>query len=59
MNEIWYSSMATPFKRLQQGELPLQGHPLTNICRTEAETSRLWAQSNPVRASIAFEAEVV
>ena len=51
--------MATRFKRLQQAESSLEGYPFTNICRTEAETSRLWAQSNRVRASTAVEAEVV
>ena len=59
LNEIWHSSMAARFKRLQQAESSLEGYPFTSICRTEAETSRLWAQSNRVRASTAVEAEVV
>ena len=59
LNEIWHSSMAARFKRLQQAELALAGYPFTAICRTEAETSRLWAQSNRVRVSTATEAEVV
>ena len=59
LNEIWHSSMATQFKRFQQAESSLEGYPFTSICRTEAETSRLWAQSNRVRASTAVEAEVV
>jgi len=59
LNEIWHSSMAVRFKRLQQAETALNGYPFTTICRTEAETSRLWAQSNRVRVSTATEAEVV
>jgi len=59
LNEIWHSSMATRFKRLPQAESSLEEYPFTSICRTEAETSRLWAQSNRVQASIAVKAEVV
>ena len=51
--------MATRLKRLHQAESLLKGYPFTIISQTEGETSRLWAQSNHVRASTAVEAEVI
>jgi len=48
LNQIGYSSMATRFKCLQQTESSLKGYPFTSICRTKAQTSQLWAQSNRV-----------
>lgn len=59
LNKIWHSSMATWFQRFQQAESSAEGYPFTSICRTEAKTSRLCAQSNWVPASIPIETKVV
>lgn len=56
LNEIWHSQMALRYKRHQEAN---SCHLLfTKLCNTEAETSRIWAQSNSVRVANQFWGEV-
>lgn len=58
LNEIWHSQMELRWKRWKQVNNPEYHFPFTQLCNTEFETSRIWAQSNSVRTANFVWAEV-
>lgn len=57
LNEIWHSQMTLRFRRFQQANDP-KYQDFTPFCKTIAQTSSVWSQSNNIRLASYTRAEV-